>query len=422
MRVGPESMPGSDVVTHSDGFASADRLLEPTGEPRPDSANQTAEGDRDDAYGEMTPIPHVLRHPIRSVQWLIAAGFGLLNLMVLLAVVAAIPIVNLYALGYFLEVEGRIARSGKIRSGFPLIAVAGRLGAIVTGCWLWLIPVRILANLAADAEIIDPAGTASTKFQILTAVMAVVVGLHLCLAIARGGRLSCFFRPIRNARWLKTQWQAGNYLTEAERHLRQLIAALRFRSRVWLGLRGFIGSLIWLVPPTLLFAAAERTRGGQILTTVIGGVLLMIVLCHLPFMQAQFSAENRFRALFDWRTARLRFRQAPLAFLISLVLLYALATPLYLAKVRLPPQDAMWLLTVVFIASIWPTRLVVGWAYGRAVRRDRPVRRGWIWVSRLLMIPFVSLFVLILFFTQFIDEHGKLALFEHHALLLPVPF
>jgi hypothetical protein len=29
--------------------------------------------------------------------------------------------------------------------------------------------------------------------------------------------------------------------------------------------------------------------------------------------------------------------------------------------------------------------------------------------------------VFVLFFTQFIDEHGKQALFEHHAFLLPWP-
>jgi predicted permease len=171
-----------------------------------------------------------------------------------------------------------------------------------------------------------------------------------------------------------------------------------------------------------LVAAAERTKGGQILVSILGGLMLVVVLCHLPFLQAQFAAENRLRALFDWRTARRRFRQAPLAFLMALVVLYALATPLYLAKVRLPPQDAMWLLTVVFVASIWPTRLMVGWAYGRAVLRGQPVWPVWIWLSRLLMVPLVSLFVILLFFTQFIDEHGKLALFEHHALLLPVPF
>ena len=40
----------------------------------------------------------------------------------------------------------------------------------------------------------------------------------------------------------------------------------------------------------------------------------------------------------------------------------------------------------------------------------------------ILMLPLLGLFVFILFFTQFIGEHGKAVLFEHHAFLLPVPF
>ncbi|MEO1994250.1 MAG: hypothetical protein ABGZ17_03145, partial [Planctomycetaceae bacterium] len=309
-----------------------------------------AQGDWEDKHAvcrDLAPIPSVVRHPIRCLMWLIATAFGLANLIVLLAVVAAIPIVNLYALGYLLDVEGRLARTGRLRRGFPLVALAARLGSMVIGCWIWIMPIRLLAILAADAEIIDAGGTSSIRFQILTAGVAVVVALHLCLAVARGGRLSCFFRPFRNILWLKSEFKTGAYLTRADRHVRDVMAAFRFRYHIWLGFRGFIGSLVWLVPPTILFAAAERTQGGQILVSIIGGVLLAVVLCHLPFLQAQFAAENRLRAMFDWRAARLRFRQAPLAFLSALILLYSLATPLYLAKVRLPPQDAMWLLTVV---------------------------------------------------------------------------
>jgi len=372
--------------------------------------------------GDPPPVPLPWRHPLRCVGWLMGNVFGLASLIVLLAVVAAIPIVNLYALGYLLDVEGRLARSGRFRNGFPLVPLAARLGQVVIGCWLCVMPIRILASLSADAEIIESGGRSSTTLHALTTGVAVVVGLHLCLAVARGGRLTNFFRPLRNLLWLRAEWRAGGHLGRAERHLRDVFQTLRVRYYFWLGLRGFVGTLIWLIPPTVLFAAAERTQGGQILVSVLGGLLLVVVLCHLPFLQAQFAAENRLRALFAWRTVRRRFRQAPLAFVIALVVLYALATPLYLAKIRLPPEDAMWLLTVVFVASIWPTRLLVGWAYGRAVIRGRDAWPVWIWLSRLVMVPLVALFVFLLFFTQFIDEHGKLALFEHHALLLPVPF
>ena len=38
------------------------------------------------------------------------------------------------------------------------------------------------------------------------------------------------------------------------------------------------------------------------------------------------------------------------------------------------------------------------------------------------MVPLLVLYIFLLFFTQFIGQHGKGVLFEHHAFLLPVPF
>ncbi len=99
-----------------------------------------------------------------------------------------------------------------------------------------------------------------------------------------------------------------------------------------------------------------------------------------------------------------------------------LALPLYLLKIFLLPQDAMWFVTLVFIVSIYPARLVTSWAYGRATRKDGPAWFGTRWSARALMLPLLVLFVVLLFFTQFIGQHGKGVLFEHHAFLLPVPF
>ena len=75
--------------------------------------------------------------------------FGLASLLLLLAVIAAIPIVNFIALGYLLEAEGRVGRSGRLRDGFPLLGLAPRLGTIALGIYLWLIPLRIITANAA---------------------------------------------------------------------------------------------------------------------------------------------------------------------------------------------------------------------------------------------------------------------------------
>jgi hypothetical protein len=105
----------------------------------------------------------------------------------------------------------------------------------------------------------------------------------------------------------------------------------------------------------------------------------------------------------------------------------------------------MWMVTIVFIVSIYPVKVLTGWAYHRALAGEH--RQGFIltrWFSRLLMLPILginldaksievlltrlvlfpllAIYVFLLFFTQFIGEHGKRVLFEHHAFLLPAPF
>lgn len=348
--------------------------------------------------------------------------FGIVSLIFLLAIVAAIPIVNFLALGYLLEVEGRVARSGRLRDAFPLIDLAPRLGSIALGLWMWLLPLRFLANAAADARLIDPGSRTDRVLHRLVAIAAFAIAGHLCLALAQGGSLGAFFRPIRNARWLWRRWRAGSYWSQAENSIADFVSQLRLRHHFSLGLRGFIGAMLWLCVPTALFAAANKTEGGPILVTIAGGALLMLVLSWIPFLQAHFAAENRFGAMFELRRVRELYAHAPFSWLITLLVTLTLALPMYLFKIVLPPTDALWLVTIVFIVSIYPAKVVTGWAYHRAKTREQRSFAGWRWLSRLLLVPLLALYVFLLFFTQFIGEHGKGVLFEHHPFLLPGPF
>ena len=362
------------------------------------------------------------RHPLWATAWAVRAAFGLVSLIVLLALLAAIPIVNFLVLGYLLAAEGGVARGGRLRRAFPLLSIAPRLGSIVLGIWLWLLPLRILTNAAADARLIDPTSPATRRLAWIVTTLAVVIAAHLCLALARGGSIGCFLRPIKNARWALRQFRQGGYLDKAAAEIRAFVAGLRLRYHFWLGVRGFFGALLWLFVPTLLFAAANKTEGILIVATIAGGLMLVPVLAWLPFLEARFAGENRFRGLFELREVRRLFAHAPLAWLIAIVATYLLALPLYLLKAFLLPQDAMWFVTLVFILSIYPARLVTGWAYGRALRRPKRAHFVARWSARLLMGPLLAVYVFLLFFTQFVGQHGKGVLFEHHALLLPVPF
>lgn len=370
----------------------------------------------------LAEFPSPWRHPLRAIAWAVRAAFGIVSLIVLLALLAAIPVVSFLVLGYLLEAEGGVARGARLRRAFPLLSIAPRLGAIVLGIWLWLLPLRFLANVAADARLIDPTSGSTKRWSFAVTALSILIATHLCLALARGGSIGCFLRPLKNARWAIRQLRQGGYADKAGAEIRTFIAGLRLRYHFWLGIRGFVGAFAWLVVPSLLFMTANKTEGIKILLTILGGVLLVPVLAWVPFLEARFATENRFRGLFELREVRRLFCHAPLAWLIAVIATYVLALPLYLLKAFLLPQDAMWFVTLVFIISIYPARLITGWAYGRALHRERRAHFAVRWFSRLLMGPLLTIYVFLLFFTQFIGQHGKGVLLEHHALLLPVPF
>lgn len=363
----------------------------------------------------------------RSLWWigrLIRDTFGLVSVVVLLAVLAAIPVLNFAALGYLLAAEGRVARGGRLRDGVPLMEIAPRLGSIALGVWLWTIPLRFLSGAVADAQLIAPGGEHYRRLLILRTVLWAAISIHLCLALARGGSLGCFFRPLKNLRWLWKQLRAGAYWTRAGELVNEFLEPLKFGRHWWLGLRGFGAAFAWLFLPSALLAALRRLEPGPGLVTIAGGLLLVWVFGWIPFLQARFAAEQRLRSGFQLKSVKELWRHAPIAWLLVCVVIYVMSLPLYLFKVALPPDDAIWFVTLIFIASILPSRILTGWAYGRAVRKQAEGRRAHFLVRlicRSLLLPLIGAYVFLLFFTQFIDEHGKQALFEHHAFLLPWP-
>ena len=379
----------------------------------------------DEVVGNIPPFPHLFRHPLKATFWLMRMAFGIACLVLFLAVIAAIPIVNFIALGYLLDVEGRVARTGKIRLAFPLLDIAPRLGTIVIGIGLWLIPLFLLAGAAADARLVDPGGQSDQTLHFLNRVASILIAIHLCLALARGGKFFCFVRPLKNLIWFIKQLRAGGYFERAALNVSDFVASLKLGQNFSLGLRGFLGAFIWLVIPSLMFSAASAPEGGQggpVLITLLGGLSLVIVLGWLPLLQAHFTAENRFRAMFELRTVRRKFKRAPLAWMVALIVIYVLSLPLYLFKVAALPRDAVWGITLIFVATIYPTKLLLGWVYYRSSARTKNAWFGWRWLGRTIVLPLLAVYVFLLFFTQFIGIHGSGVLLEHHVFLLPIPY
>jgi len=377
-------------------------------------------------FYQISPCPNPWRQPFRAAYWLFELVFGLLSLFAFLAFLAAVPIVNFLALGYMLEAQGRVVRTGLLRSGFPLLPLAPRLGGIAAGIWCWWWVVRLLADAASDAALISPGSRTAEAWRVAVQIVVILVSIHICLAIGRGGRLRYFFWPTPlNGLWFWRRWNEGQYWQQAGDSVRSFLGALNIRYHFWLGLRGFIGAFAIVFFPTLVFSVLNDTsKPFQIILTLVGGAMLVVVLAWVPFLQAKFSAENRLMAMTSFKDVREQCRKAPIAFLLSTIVLYALSLPLYLFKLFEVPQDMRWMLTPLFIVSIYPAKLLIGWSYSWA-GSARKTKRAWLVVRilcGLVRTALLAIYVFLLFFTPTVGAAGKAVLFQHHAILLPWPF
>lgn len=347
--------------------------------------------------------------------------FGTLSLIVGLSVLATIPLVQLLSLGYLLEVSGRIARTGRLRAGFVGMRKAARLGRIAVGVSILMVPLWIASSLRISAHLIDPASRAARAWDAAVAVIALLVLFQITTGCLRGARIRHFLLP-RPVHSLRLALEPDAY-ARARDAVWDFVVGLRLPYYFWLGLRGFAGAVAWLVVPVSMLAAASRLPpAAGAIVGLVGGGLLALVLVHLPFLQARFAAENRLACMFEIRAVRRCFGRAPLAFLVALGFTLALALPLYLLKIEIVPREAAWLPSLLFVVSIFPARLLVGWALARSSRRYSP--RLWLfrWTSRLAMLPLVAFYVLIVYFTQYLSWYGVWSLYEQHAFLVPAPF
>ncbi len=358
---------------------------------------------------------------VRAIHSMLEWLFGVVVLMIGLAVLAALPVLQFLSLGYLLEAGGRVARTGRLRDGFIGVRLAARLGGLILGCWLMLLPVRFVADLAYSAQIIDPGGRVAAGWRIGLFVLIGLTALHIGLACARGDRLRYFFWPF-NFIWVILRLLRGGYYVEARDAVWNTAVSLRLPYYFALGFRGFVGALTWLALPVSLLALGRLSVPLAPLVGFGGALLLALVLMYLPFLQMRLAMMNRLSAIFEIRQARRDFRRAPWAFAFAFVITLLFALPLYLLKIEMVPREAAWLPSLVFIAFIFPARLLTGWALGRAVHRATPRHWFFRWTGRLAFVPAVGLYVLIVFFTQYTSWNGVWSLYEQHAFLVPVPF
>jgi hypothetical protein len=362
----------------------------------------------------------VLRHPIRSaflgIEWL----FGLISMMVGLALLSVVPVVQFLCLGYMLESGARIARGGRVRDSFIGIRAAARYGGIVLASWLLIWPLRFLSDVARSAEIINPGGHNAAQWRTGMYVATLFVALHIVMAVARGGKLRYFLWPFNFVSVLRRVLR-GNAYAEARDAVWDRVVSMQLPYFWWLGLRGFLGAFVWLAVPVSLLAVGSAKFPVAPVIGFVGALMLAFVLLYLPFLQMRLAVYNRFKAVFQICAVRRTFARAPWACGAAFVLTLAFALPLYLLKIEVVPRDASWLPALVFIAFIFPARLLTGWAMARALRREE--KRHWFFrlTAKLPLFPVALIYVLFVFFSQYTSWNGIVSLYEQHAFLLPVP-
>jgi hypothetical protein len=366
----------------------------------------------------------VARWWVRLGRWLFVRPVELASLVVVLAVFAAIPFLQLAVLGYFIEASGRLARGGRWRDALPQLPTLSRLGLALIAVFLAALPARVLAYYAYAGDLIEAGNPRSVGFRV-AAVFAVLAAIvWLAWAWARGGRLRDYVWPAPR-QFFRTAWRPRTWLAAEGRWWSGLVS-LRIPQRMWLGLRCVVGALIWLSIPALLLIGAMRngTTGLAGLVGAVGLLVLFFVLLYLPMLQAEFARTERLRSMFALRTVRGYFRRAPLAYWLGLAATLLAAVPLYLLKIEATPAEAAWLPSLFFVALMLPAHLVTGWAVNRGVRQPEPrgFWRGLLrWTMRLLSPPLVLFYILVLYAAQFTAWEGLAVWLQQHAFLLPVP-
>lgn len=356
-----------------------------------------------------------------------AAAIGLFrygSLVVLLAFLVAVPALQLIVFGYLLEASGRLARGNRLRDAVPWNAYATRIGYALVAMLLVSLPVHLLTHWSQSARLVDPHGRQAEMLQTGSFFAAVAAMVYLGWAWIRGGKLRHYLWPAP-VQFLKQIWRPRTWIG-ARDALWGLARELEIPQLFWLGLRGVVGTVIWILPPAglFIFATREGQGGAAGLVGAFAFVTMALVLLYLPMLQAHFAAENRLRAMFAVRTVRRDFRRAPWCWMLALLVLYGLAIPLYLLKIEPVPQPVVWLPSLLFVAFMLPARIAVGLAIRRGRSKADP-RGVWSamnrWTVRLLIPVIVGIYIVFLFASQFVDANGMQTWIQQHAVMVPVP-
>lgn len=360
-----------------------------------------------------------------SVRSLISFSFCCLSLIVLLASLTAIPILQLIAFGYLLDVSGRLKNGSRLREALPQLKQSGAVGLAAIAIFIAALPTRLLTHWESVAQIIETDSTQAKLLRVAAFGCSVLGTFYLLWAWVRGGNLKCYLWP-QPKRLIREGWRWRTWENAPDR-LWDFTVSLEPLRYFWLGLRCVIGTLIWLSPTiVIIFAFREGETG---LAGIIGFIAILCLafsLFYLPMLQSHYASENRFSALFERSRVRELFRAAPWSCFIAMIFaLFITPIPLYLLKIEAIPTEVVWLPCLLFIGFILPGRIGIGLALRRA-ERSRPKLTLFGKLSRMIarlgICAIVAIYVVFVYVSQYISWDGLLTWIQQHAVLIPVPF
>ena len=363
----------------------------------------------------------ILLAPFRWMHSIVEWFFGLYVLIGALALAASLPLIQFIALGYLLETSGRIVRLKKIRAGFWGIRTAARAGGVISGTLIVWLPAYFHSIYYLEAQIMLPGSERAAQYGWETGVLALITSLYTLWAWLRGGKLRHFFWPAP-IRFFREAFRREIYIRTHDQFW-EFIRSLELPALWKLGFQGFMGTFCWLVVPiALCIGGMTLPRGLNIVSGLIGYIALAVIFLYLPMLQTRFAVERRLTVFKEITKIREMYRRAPIALWVSMVAVWMLAIPVYAVKVELTPREVVLLPAVIFIMFAWPARVMLGWAYGRAKRREQTRHPLFVWIGRLTLVPVVLSYGSIVLASRYTSWYGEWSLFEQHALLVPIPF
>lgn len=358
--------------------------------------------------------------------WYVVRGLAAVGcLLILIAIVAAIPLLQFASLGYLLAAAARLADRQPLTGCLPGLHKAGKIGGFALFSAALYLPVLLLVDLAYSAELLQPNSPHSIRWRLAALIASAFWLTHVAWAAYRGGWWWQLLWPAP-LKFLKEFWRPRTW-RQASDQFYDWVVSLQIPRLWWLGARATLAALLWLSIPVSLMIIGQRAQELPVapLLGLVGAVGLTWLMFHLPFMQIEFARTNRFLSLFELKPVRRQYRLAPIVHALALVALCLLAIPLYVLKIEATPEDLVWLPSVVFVSLMLPAKLLLGWAMGRAEGRLKcglPIRHlGLRLAGRLLGLVGVLLYVGALYVAQLVAGQGAIVMYFQHVFLAPNP-